>query len=85
MQKQEQYNVIISKLLEEENKGEVSKQLDKTGFGANKEKVDERQEFEKVGILGENIREERKPPDETVFKTVFKGSKEEEIRKGNDT
>ena len=62
----------------------MSKQLDKTGFGANKEKAGKGKEFEKVDTLGEKIREERKPPDETVFKTVFEGSEVEEIGKDKD-
>ena len=79
-----EHNVIFIKLPEEEKMGKVSKQLDETGFGANKEKAGEGKEFEKVGTLREKIREERKPPDETVFKTVFEASEVEEIGKDND-
>ena len=61
LQKQEQHNV---NKLPEKKMGEGSKQLDETGCGANKEKAGEGKEFEKVGTLGEKIREERKPPDE---------------------
>ena len=74
-----EHNVIFIKLPEEEKMGKVSKQLDETGFGANKEKAGEGKEFEKVGTLREKIREERKPPDETVFKTVFEGSEDGKI------
>ena len=82
MQKQEQHNVIVN--LPEKKMGEGSKQLDETGCGANKEKAGKGKEFEKVGTLGEKIREERKPPDETVFKTVFEASEVEEIGKDKD-
>ena len=52
MLKQGQHNVIVIKLPEEEKMGEVSKQLDKTDLGPNKEKAGEVKKFEKVGTLG---------------------------------
>ena len=81
MQNQEQHNVIIIKLPEVEKIGEVSKQLDEIGFGANKEKAGEGRKFKKVGTLGVRIREDKKLPNETVFETIFEDSEVEEIGK----
>ena len=50
-QKQEQHNVIVTKLPDVEKRGEVSKQLDETGFGTNKEKTCNGKKFKKFGTL----------------------------------
>ena len=67
LQKQEQINVIDIKLPKVEKMVKVSEQLDETGFSANKEKVSEAREFEKISNLKRKIREEKKPPDENIF------------------
>jgi hypothetical protein len=59
--------ILINKA-EYEMEWRKKKEQDETDFGANKEKAGKGKKFEKFETLGGKIRQEKKLPDETVFK-----------------